>query len=142
MTDVDLIRRKTTQLNEYIADLKGVQDCSLQEFSGNKQLRRFVERTLHIAIECALDIGNHIISDNGWREPQSNKDVFVVLCENNIVSQNQCLSLQKMAQFRNLLVHDYARIDEIILFGILRKNVDDLVDYVVAIMSNLPRDAV
>ena len=40
-----------------------------------------------------------------------------------------------MAQFRNLLVHDYARIDEIILFGILRKNVDDLVDYVVAIDS-------
>ncbi|MEI6287102.1 MAG: HepT-like ribonuclease domain-containing protein [Bacillota bacterium] len=47
-----------------------------------------------------------------------------------------------MAQFRNLLVHDYARIDEIILFGILRKNVDDLVDYVVAIMSKLPRAAV
>lgn len=142
MTDVDLVNRKLVQLNEYITDLQGVQDCSLQEFSGNKQLRRFVERTLHIAIECALDIGNHIISDNVWREPQSNKDVFVVLCENNIVSQNQSQSLQKMAQFRNLLVHDYARIDETILFGILKKNVNDLVEYVVAITSQLAHAAI
>jgi len=33
---------------------------------------------LHMAVECCLDIGSHIISSEKLREPESNKDIFDV----------------------------------------------------------------
>jgi len=35
-------------------------------------------------------------------------------------------NFKKMAQFRNVIVHDYVRIDPEILHGILRRNIKDL----------------
>ncbi|MEI7881310.1 MAG: HepT-like ribonuclease domain-containing protein [bacterium] len=38
-----------------------VQDMRLETFSTDIRSQRFVERTLHIAIECCLDICHHVI---------------------------------------------------------------------------------
>lgn len=96
-----------------------------------------MERTLHLCIECCLDIGNHIIADNGWREPLDNKDIFAVLAENNVLSMEILSNLQKMAQFRNVLVHDYAKIDPEIVFVILKKDLTDIQEFIQDINSLL-----
>ena len=41
--------------------------------------------------------------------------------------------LMSMARFRNLIVHDYARIDDRVVFDILKQRLGDLTDYVQAI---------
>ena len=44
-------------------------------------------------------------------------------------------SLEKMAKFRNIVVHDYDRVDEEIVIGILRKNLDDFTKYKDAVVK-------
>ena len=83
-----------------------------------------------MAIEACIDISNHIISYDGFREPISNKDTFQVLTEVNIISVNLSEKLQKMAQFRNIIVHDYVKIQPEIVFSIVQKNVVDIIDFV------------
>lgn len=46
-------------------------------------------------------------------------------------------NLQKMAQFRNVLVHDYAKIDPEITFVILKKDFSDIQKFIKAINSLL-----
>lgn len=62
MVDEGVIRARLKLLAEYISDLEEVQECSFAEYMENKVLRRFVERTLQLAIEACLDIGSHIMS--------------------------------------------------------------------------------
>lgn len=81
MTDPEPVRARLALLAEYLGDLEAVQDASLEQFVADKKLRRYVERTLQLAVECCLDIGHHIISDRGLREPEDNRDVFRVLGE-------------------------------------------------------------
>lgn len=50
MVEEDLIRERLRLLEEYISDLEDVRGSSWEEFQGNKVLRRFVERTVQIAI--------------------------------------------------------------------------------------------
>ena len=126
MVDAGLVQHKLTLLSEYIQDLKEVQGVTGEAFLIDKRLRRYVERTLHVAIEACIDIGSHWIADQGWREPASYRDVFSILAENQVISQEQAAVYQKMAQFRNILVHDYARIDPDILLSILKRNLPDL----------------
>lgn len=126
MVDREIITEKIKFLAEYIADLEEERNFSLNEFISNKKLRRYVERTFQLAIECCLDIGSHIISSERLREPEDNKDIFIVLVENKYLPVNDLENLKKMAQFRNLVVHSYARIDPEILYGILQNSIIDL----------------
>jgi len=82
-----------------------------------------------MAVEACLDIANHIISYEGYREPIDNKDIFQVLFEQEIIDEKLKESLKKMAQFRNVIVHDYVRIQPEIVYNILQKNLGDIYDF-------------
>lgn len=126
-----------TLLDEYVTDLRQLQNVDFKTYVENKLVRRTVERTLHLAVEACLDIGQHIIAQEGFRRPADNQDVFVVLAEEGIVSDELLPSLIAMAKFRNLIVHDYARIDNAIVFGILKRRLDDFDAYARAIVDYL-----
>lgn len=130
MVDQVVVERKLVLLAEYVQDLKEIQQVTFEEFMSDKRLRRYVERTLQVALEACFDISSHWISDQGWREPATYREIVIVLAENGIFTKEQAAVYQKMAQFRNLLVHDYAKIDPEILLSILRRNVVDLETFV------------
>lgn len=137
MVNRQLVDSKLAQLAGYISDLIESQDMGQQEYMADKKTQRYVERTLHLAIESCLDIGNHLIADQNWREPLNNKDVFTVLEENGVVSSALLPNLSKMAQFRNILVHDYARIEPDIIYSILKNNVADFQKFIKEIIEAL-----
>ena len=126
MVEQEVIREKLKYLAEYIDDLEQDKKILLKDFLNDKRTRRFIERTLHLAIECCLDMGSHIISSEKLREPESNKDIFNVLAENNYIPLKSLTHLGKMAQFRNLIVHSYTKIDPEIVYMILQHNLKDL----------------
>jgi uncharacterized protein YutE (UPF0331/DUF86 family) len=127
---VDLPKIRIAQLADYYKDLQESQDVTPDTFRADKKIRRYVERTLHLAIECCLDIGSHIIADNGWREPIDNKDIFAVLEEKGVVSRDLLPRLQKMAQFRDVLIRDCAKIDPEIVHTVLKQNLFDFREFI------------
>jgi uncharacterized protein YutE (UPF0331/DUF86 family) len=96
-----------------------------------------VERTLHLAVESCLDIASHLISAEGLREPRDNKDIFAVLGEANYLPEDLVTRLMKMAQFRNILVHDYTRLDAEVIWGILERDLDDLKNFMLTITEQM-----
>ncbi len=49
-----------------------------------------------------------------------------ILIEENILDKDLGENLKKMAQFRNVIVHEYIKIDPEIIFSILKKNLPDI----------------
>lgn len=130
MVDVNVVQRSLVALEEYINDLLEVKnEINWDVFSTDKVIRRYVERTLHMAVEACLDITNHIISYEGYREPRDNKDSFEILKEQGMISEELSVQLKKIAQFRNVIVHDYLRIQPEIVYAILKKNVPDIIRF-------------
>jgi cytoskeletal protein RodZ len=56
--------------------------------------------------------------------------VLAVWIGNGVISSVLLPSLSKMAQFRNILVHDYAKIEPDIIYSILKNNVTDLQKFI------------
>ncbi len=115
-------------LAEYTDELRAyeAQATSFRVYQDNKMLRRaVVERTLQVAVEICLDIGQRLIALEGFRYPKDNQDVFRVLREEGIVSDDLLTTWLDMARFRNLIVHDYARIDDAKVYSILKKRLGD-----------------
>ena len=135
----DVIANQLKLLAEYVDELQisRRQAISFQVYLDNKMLQRAVERLLQISIEACLDIGRHIIAEEGFRYPEDNKDVFQILAEEGIVPRTLLPALLDMARFRNLMVHDYARIDDAKVYAILKRNLGDFDAYARAIVSYL-----
>lgn len=130
MIEQAVVERLLLNLEEYLRDLDSVKiNYSAEDFRDNKIIRRYTERTLQIAIEASLDLASHIISCHGFREPQDNKDCFQVLLENKLLSADLTESLKRMAQFRNVVVHDYIRIKPEIVYSIVHDNIADIVSF-------------
>ena len=76
-------------------------------------------------IETCTDIASHIISDRGMRPPTTYADTFRVLLENNIINSEMFATMEKMAKFRNVVVHQYEEVDAEIVIVILKRHLKD-----------------
>jgi len=85
----------------------------------------------------AKGTGNHIISDKEFRTPVTYADAFKVLCENGIITNDMLFVMEKMAKFRNIVVHQYENIDAAIIITILKKHLDNFMQYKDAIIRYL-----
>jgi len=134
-----IILERLTFLRNEVAYLKQERDNvqSFKEYVDNIRLRRAVERSLQVATEACLDIGRRLIAEKGLRFPEDNKDVFVVLAEEKVIPYDMLLTLQNMVGFRNVLVHEYVKLDHVTVYGVLKKRLGDFDAYAEAIVSYL-----
>ena len=137
MVDKLLIGRKLAEIEVYLSQINEYSNISVKSYREDWKTQRIVERTLQILIEICLDIANHIISDKNMRLPMGYADAFKVLMENDIISKELGNKMEKMAKFRNIIVHQYEGIDPEIVVSILRKNLKDFEKYKKAILKIL-----
>jgi uncharacterized protein YutE (UPF0331/DUF86 family) len=129
LVDKILIMRKLADLETYINQMQEYSTITVKGYSKDWKIQRIVERTLQMMIELCVDIINHVIADKKYRVPTSYGDTFQVLEEEGLISDEQCNTMKKMAQFRNIIIHHYDKVDETIVVNILRQNLKDFLEY-------------
>jgi uncharacterized protein YutE (UPF0331/DUF86 family) len=137
VVDKALILRKLAELEEYLGQVKEYASITVDRYSKDWKAQRIVERTLQIMIEICTDVAGHIISDKGYRVPATYADTFRVLYENNMLNKGLFETMEKIAKFRNIIVHHYGKIDAEIVVGILKKDLRDFSAYKDAIIKTL-----
>lgn len=130
MVDKAVVQRILVHLEEYLRDLDEIRSrYTLADLQNDKFVRRYTERTLQVAAEACLDLASHIISYSGFREPLDSKDCFQVMLENGIISMELADRMKRMAQFRNVVVHDYTKINPAIMYAIVQNHIPDIVAF-------------
>ena len=135
MIDKALILRKVSELDECFGQLKEYADISLEDYEQNWKTQRIVERTLQIMVEICIDIAHHTIADRDCRVPTTHSDTFKVLYEEGVIDQDLFHVMEKMAKFRNIVVHAYDTIDSAIVVEILKFHLGDFVAFKNTIVS-------
>ena len=137
MVDKALVLRKLSELEEYLGQIREYTNITIEQYSSDWKIQRIIERTLQIMIETCVDVAGHIISDREYRIPKSYADTFRVLHEENILEKELFETMDKMAKFRNIVVHNYDKVDTSIVVIILTKHLDDFLTYKNAIIKIL-----
>ena len=84
---------------------------------------------LQRACEAVLDLAVYIVSTRKLGLPQTKREAFILLEENNIIDSKMSKNMQGMVGFRNIAVHDYKEIDEEILKDVIENHLNDLLDF-------------
>lgn len=84
------------------------------------------ERNIQKIVEAIIDLGKILISEKRLKEPSSNREVFQILAEEKIFPLEYLPLIDKMIGMRNIIVHSYNKIDDEIVYGVLKKNLSDI----------------
>ena len=131
MIDSDLVAKKLALIETCVQQLRTL--ARPEKIRADIREQRFVEHTLQIAIQSALDVASHIVSDERLGEPETNRDLFDLLVKARRLPEELASSLRDMAGFRNVLVHGYQEVDLGIVQDVLEHHLDELLAFVAAV---------
>jgi uncharacterized protein YutE (UPF0331/DUF86 family) len=100
-----------------------------------------VERGLQVAAQSVFDIGNHVLSGGFGERPADYAAIPLALCRHGVISASLEARLRGLAGFRNLLVHDYARVDPARVREALETRAGDLAEFADAVEEWLAAQA-
>lgn len=138
MTDPDLIAKKLALIETSVRELETL--ARPADIESDIREERFVEHTLQIAIQAALDAASHIVSDERLGEPNTNRELFELMRRAGWLPNELVVRLKDMAGFRNVLVHGYEVVDVAIVRDVVESHLGDLLRYVEIIRSKLEQE--
>lgn len=129
-------------LKKYTELLKDISKVDFEEYIKNEILKGAIQRYLQVAIEACINIGNRIISieqtkGKNIKIPETYVDIFLMLNQLNIITNELSIRLSQMARFRNKLVHLYWEIDDNLVYKFLKENIKDFEEYICCVKKYL-----
>ncbi len=107
MVDREVFERRLSRLETLVRDLRGLAGQPGDAFLSDRGLQAQGERWTHLAVECCLDLANHLIADRGWPTPDTYRDAFRTLHSEGVIDADLATSMAGWAGLRSLLVHLY-----------------------------------
>jgi uncharacterized protein YutE (UPF0331/DUF86 family) len=124
MLDEGRILAKLDELEGYLAELRAIAPENLKEYRRIEK-KRSCERLLQLCIECVIDLCRILVSGLRLGLPADENDLFEKLNKNGIVSPSGARLLRQMRGFRNILVHEYASVDDELVFKYVKTRLGD-----------------
>ena len=125
MLDRERILAKLDELDGYLGELRQVVPESYGRYMESVEKRRACERLLQISIECVIDMCALFVSGLRLGLPAEEDDLIEKLEQAGLLSLEMGKTLRTMKGFRNILVHEYGRIDNAIVFGMATRRLQD-----------------
>jgi uncharacterized protein YutE (UPF0331/DUF86 family) len=135
MVDAARLRGLLSRLRARLAELQPYAERDSASYLSDSEAVYASKYLLLPAIEDALSAANHVIASQGYRAPTDYADAFRSLRESKVLGAKLADRLEAMARFRNLLIHQYAEVDDRRVHEFLRQDLHDLDDFIAAILD-------
>jgi uncharacterized protein YutE (UPF0331/DUF86 family) len=135
LTDIDLVYKKLAFIEACVHELRTL--GRPEEVRTDLREQRFEAYTLQMAIQAALDVAAHVVSDERLGFASKNRDYFELLVKFGWLPKELAPVLHNMVGFRNILVHGYEAVDPAVVEKVTRDHLDDLLAFVRAIRERL-----
>lgn len=125
------IYEKLENFREYLGYLKRLREeaGSQGEFEADFHLFGNSERFLQLCIQAIIDIAHLVIIDLGVRRPDDNYGAISILHERGVIKGELASKLTGMIGLRNILVHEYGKIDRKKIYQVLATQLEDLEEF-------------
>jgi uncharacterized protein YutE (UPF0331/DUF86 family) len=137
LIDRDLILAKAGSVKKHLGRVAEKSQIDLSTFLGDLDRQESILFNLQMAIQNCIDMAAHIVSEEGLGVPGSTNEMFYLLEENGYLHSATTEQMVRAVGFKNLIVHEYGRIDLKQVFEIAGQDSKDLNDFLIAIFKKV-----
>jgi len=137
---IELIRSKLLDIEERVSLVEANLPSSFDEFSELGLVKDGIYKRMEFAIENIIDILSIINSDLRLSIPEDEEGFIENLGHNGILTQSMVDKIRRMKRFRNIIVHRYGRIDDLLAYKILTEHMDDFGEFIESIEKFLEKN--
>ena len=102
---------------------------SAVEFEEDYMKQDAISINLQRACEQCIDLANHTIKNHKLGLPKDSRESFRLLAMARVIPHELAGRLEGMVGFRNVLVHEYQRMDIELMVKVIEHHLDDLVEF-------------
>ena len=136
MVDKDLLFAKINNIQNCLQRIEKTSHLPHRDLLQNMDIQDIVVLNLQRAVQSVIDMAAHVVASENLGIPSSQKEFFLILEKNKIITHSLSQAMQKMVGFRNIAVHDYSTIDPHILISILETHLGELENFYSSIISH------
>ncbi len=140
MVNRSVILKKISLIRRNLSRLRDKDNVPLESFKNDLDIQDIVLHNLQLAIQGCIDIGSHVISDEGWGVAGSLNEIFYILRDKGVIKVDLTKRMVSMVGFRNVLVHEYEDTNLDIVYNILHHYLNDINEYLLAIVNHFKLD--
>lgn len=124
---------KIKEIEKYSTELFSAipANLELENYKKDFRIKAICERYFEKIIEATVDLAFLIIKDNKLKIPEEDTEAFDILANENIISLELAQKLKEAKGMRNIIAHEYGKIDDEIVFNSiteeLEKDVKELI---------------
>jgi len=133
----ELIRTRCQEIEESLGRLEKIKAVKKEDFLKDQDLQDIACYRLLVAIEAALGLCYHVSAKQLKKVPEEYAECFAILSDAEMIPKDLSENLQRMARFRNLLVHMYWKLDYPAVYDLIQHHLVDLRRFSEAIVSRL-----
>ena len=137
MADRDLLLTKAASVRKHLNRVIEKRNVDQRTFLKDIDRQESILFNLQMAVQNCIDIAAHIISEEGFGVPGSTNEMFYLLEENGYMDADLAEKMVSAVGFRNLIVHEYRKVEMKEVFKVAHGDVEDLNDYLKAILRKL-----
>jgi uncharacterized protein YutE (UPF0331/DUF86 family) len=126
MVNRDVLTAKMGFFERQMLRIREKRDVRLAEFLVDPDRQESILFNLLMAIQNCIDVAAHIVSEEGLGVAGSTNELFYFLEENGIIDPLLTEKMVRATGFRNLLVHEYIRVDLEVVYRVAREDIVDL----------------
>lgn len=125
-----MVKNRIERIEEDLLHLKDFVGFPFDDIAKNYNMHKTVERIIEIIVNHAIDINQHIIVEQGKGHlPFDFKESFLLLTDLGIYPKEFAEKISKSVGLRNILVHEYTRLDEKKFYSSIKDCYKDYTQY-------------
>jgi uncharacterized protein YutE (UPF0331/DUF86 family) len=119
------IKDKIEEIEKFLTEFKEFIPSSFDEYTRDLKGKAACERYLEKVIEALVDLAFIIIKIKKMKIPQDDIDAFNILLEKKIIDEVLAKKLQDAKGMRNILAHEYGKVDDKLVFEAIKTEIID-----------------
>ena len=130
MGDTVSILEKLKILKQYLAELDKWSKISFEEYEKDSIKKGAIERRMQLIVDVTIDINNMILKKLKKETSADYFNTFINLAEASVIEYDFALRIAPSTGLRNILVHQYQKIDDKRVYDSINEMKKDYKEYI------------
>jgi uncharacterized protein YutE (UPF0331/DUF86 family) len=135
MVNKRVLAAKCSAIEHHLARIIEKRQIDLNMLLTDLDRQESILFNFQMAIQNCIDIAAHLVSEEEFGIPGSANELFYLLEEHTVIDSGLTEKMVQAVGFRNLIVHEYGKLDLAIVYRAAWESIEDLREFMRAVLG-------